>query len=214
MKRAIIIEDQVILRDFVRTLIEAMPDVEVVGESGDGLEGFKLVQEHHPDLLVLDIVLPGLNGVSFMKRLKLNYPEINVLCLSSFTNPDIIRDLIQSGAMGLVQKSEKLDILEAAIKLVANGQTYLSPNVTAMMREMMMHPDRTNSPSDLTERECEILQLVAESCSNKEIAAKLNISIKTVETHRNHIMTKLDIHDAAGLTRFAIAHGLLDLSGN
>lgn len=212
MKRVVIIEDQVILKDFIRTLVQSMPMLELVGETGDGLEGFKLCQQLKPDMIILDIVLPGLNGVSVMRRLNRDLPNVRVLGFSSFQNQNLVRQLIESGACGLVQKSESLQVLESAIKQVAEGQTYFSPNISTMMRDMMLHPERALSIDDLTDRECEVLKLIAESHTNKEIAEKLGISVKTAETHRNRIIAKLNIHDAPGLTRFAIANGLVDVN--
>lgn len=212
MKRVIVIEDQLILRDFIRTLVQGMPMMELVGETGDGLEGHKLIGELKPDMVILDIVLPGLNGVSVMRRLAKEQPNVRVLGFSSFQNKNLVRQMIEAGACGLVQKSESLEILESAINTVAQGQTFFSPNISSMMRDMMLNPDRALSIEDLTDRECEVLKLIAESYTNKEIAQKLGISVKTAETHRNRIIAKLNIHDAPGLTRFAIANGLVDVN--
>ncbi|WP_309384802.1 response regulator transcription factor [Cerasicoccus frondis] len=214
MKRVVIIEDQTILREFTRALVENSPMLELVGETGDGIEGYNLVERLKPDLLILDVVLPGLNGVSVMKRLKKEQPDIYVLGFSSFHNKSLVRQMIEAGANGLVQKTESLEILETAIKKVAEGQTYFSPNIAEIMRELMLNPNRTSTLEDLTNREVEILKLIAESFSNKEIASKLCISIKTAETHRNRIISKLNIHDAPGLTRFAIANGLVSVFGD
>ena len=132
-----------------------------------------------------------------------------MLGFSAFPNRRIVKDMIEAGADGLVQKSEGLDVLEKAIDMVANGQTFYSPNVAGMLKHIMLNPDQADSMSGLSGREKEILQLIAESNSNKEIADKLHISVKTAETHRNNIMRKLDIHDAVGLTRYAIENGLI-----
>jgi len=212
MKRVVVIEDQVILRDFIRTLVQSKPMLELIGETGDGLEGFDMCMKLKPDMIILDIILPGLNGVSVMKRLNRDLSDVKVLGFSSFQNQNIVRQMIESGACGLVQKSESLQILESAIEMVSAGQTYFSPNISSMMRDMMLNPDRAHSIDDLTDRECEVLKLIAESFTNKEIAKKLGISVKTAETHRNRIITKLNIHDAPGLTRFAIANGLVDVN--
>lgn len=212
MKRVVVVEDQVILRDFIRTLVQGMSMLELVGETGDGLEGYNLIRELKPDMVILDILLPGLNGVSVMRRLSKETPNVRVLGFSSFQNRNLVRQMIEAGASGLVQKSESLDVLESAISLVSEGQTYFSPNISNMMRDMMLNPEQANSIEDLTDRECEVLKLIAESHTNKEIADKLNISVKTAETHRNRIIAKLNIHDAPGLTRFAIANGLVDVN--
>ncbi len=212
MKKVVVIEDQVILREFIRTLIQGMPHLELIGETGDGLQGYEMITKLEPQLVILDILLPGLNGVSVMKRLNKDCPKVRVLGFSAFQNRNLVRQMIEAGASGLVQKSESLEILETAINLVAEGQTYFSPNISDMMRDMMVHPEMAHSIDDLTDRECEVLKLIAESHTNKEIGEKLGISVKTAETHRNRIIAKLNIHDAPGLTRFAIANGLVDVN--
>lgn len=210
MKRVVVVEDQVILREFIIRLVEASPMLELVGQTGDGLEGYALIAKLKPDMAILDIMLPGLNGVGIMKKIRQEMPEVRVLGFSAFPNRILVRQMLELGAGGLVQKSESLQTLETAIETVAQGQTYFSPHVSDILREMMLHPEQANHPDDLSAREREVLQLVAESYSNKQIAEKLGISVKTAETHRNRIISKLDIHDSAGLTRFAIANGLVD----
>ncbi|MEO0796264.1 MAG: response regulator transcription factor [Verrucomicrobiota bacterium] len=133
-----------------------------------------------------------------------------MLVFSAFNNRAIIKKVLELGASGLVKKSEPLEVLENAINTVAQGQTFYSPEASSILRDLMLHPEQVDSVNDLSFREKEILQLVAESYSNKEISAKLGISVKTAETHRNRIITKLNIHDTAGLTRYAIAHGLVN----
>ncbi|WP_309398809.1 response regulator transcription factor [Cerasicoccus maritimus] len=213
MKRVVIIEDQTILREFTRALVENCPMLELVGETGDGLKGYEITRELKPDMLILDVILPGLNGISLMRRLHKEQPALHVLGFSSFQNKMLVKQMIEAGARGLVQKTESLEILETAINKVAEGQSYFSPKVAEIMREIMIHPDQSFSLDDLTNREVEILKLIAESFSNKEIAQKLSISVKTAETHRNRIIAKLNIHDAPGLTRFAIANGLVNIYG-
>ncbi len=186
--------------------------LELCGESGDGLEGYQLLQKLKPDMVVLDIMLPGLNGIGIMQKLAKEAPHLRVLGFSAFPNRNLIRQMLELGACGLVQKSESLTILETAINTVAQGQTFYSPRVSDTLRDMMLHPEQVDVASELSAREREVLQLIAESHSTKEIAERLGISIKTAETHRNRIIAKLDIHDTAGLTRFAIANGLVDLN--
>ncbi|WP_309383857.1 response regulator transcription factor [Cerasicoccus frondis] len=212
MKRIVVVEDQLILREFIVRLIVESPMLELVAETGDGLEGYQLILKHQPDVVVLDIMLPGLNGISIMQKIKREMPDIHVLGFSAFQNRNMVRQMMECGATGLVQKSESLQILETAINTVVQGQTFYSPNISAMLRDIMLYPEQGDSPESLSTREREVLQLVAESHSNKEIAAKLGISVKTAETHRNRIIAKLNIHDTAGLTRFAIVHGLIDPS--
>ncbi|MGE9297260.1 MAG: response regulator [Puniceicoccales bacterium] len=210
MKSVLVVEDQIILQEFIVRLIEDIPDLELLGKTGNGREAYDMAIKLKPDMLVLDVMLPGLNGIGVLEKLKQTLPDVRVLGFSAFPNRRLVRQMLEAGANGLVQKSESLNVLENAIKMVASGQTYYSPHVSDLLREMMLHPEQANSAEELTHREREVLQLIAESFSNKEIAAKLNISVKTAETHRNNIIGKLDIHDAAGLTRYAIANGLVD----
>ncbi len=209
MKRVLVVEDQLLLRELITRLLEGMPTFELVGESGDGQEAYEMALKLKPDMLILDVLLPGLNGVGVLSRLKRDLPEVKVLAFSAFPNRRLVRDMVEAGANGMVQKSESLTILEAAIDQVAAGQTYFSPHISNMLRDMMLNPEQANALDELSPREREILQLIAESFSNKEIASQLGVSVKTVETHRNHIISKLDIHDPAGLTRYAIANGLI-----
>lgn len=214
MKRILVVEDQIVLREFITRLIESIPFLELIGETGDGHEAYQMAAKQKPDMVILDVMLPGLNGVGVLRRLKQMDPDILVLAFSAFPSPHFVSQMMEAGANGLVQKSENLDVLEKAIEHVAGGKTYYSPNVSEMLRDMMLNPTKVNSIDKLSAREKEILQLVAESHSNKEIAERLHISIKTAETHRNNIITKLDIHDIAGLTRYAIANGLVSLEAS
>lgn len=210
MKRVLVVEDQVLLREFITRLVRETPSLELAGETGDGHEAYRLASQLKPDMLVLDVFLPGLSGVGVLTRLKQEQPGIRVLAFSAFPNPKLVREMMEAGANGLVQKSESLAVLEKGIEQVAAGQTFYSPHISNLLRDMMLHPEQVASPDDLTGREREVLQLIAESHSNKEIAGRLGISVKTAETHRNHIIAKLDIHDTAGLTRYAIANGLVE----
>jgi len=210
MKTVLVVEDQIILQEFIVRLVEEIPDLELAAKTGDGREALDLALKLKPNVVVLDVMLPGLNGIGVLERLKASSPQVRVLGFSAFPNRHLVRQMLEAGANGLVQKSESLSVLETAINQVASGQTYYSPHVSDIMREMMLHPEQAHSAENLTAREREIIQLIAESNSNKDIAAKLNISVKTAATHRNNIIAKLDIHDAAGLTRYAIANGLVD----
>jgi len=205
-----VVEDQVVLREFIARLVQDMAFVELIGETGDGQEAYRMAMKLKPSMLILDIMLPGLNGVDVFRRLKSALPNLKVLAFSAFPNRKVMRQMIEVGAHGLVQKSESLGILEQAIERVASGQTYYSPAISASLRDMMLNPEKAQAVNELSDREREVLQMIASSCSNKEIADKLHISVKTAETHRTHIIRKLDIHDTAGLTRFAIANGLIE----
>lgn len=210
MKTVYVIEDQLVLKDFIIRLIKDFPTLKLIGSHVDGQEGCRECLQLKPDMVILDVMLPGLNGVDVLRRLKKNIPGVLVLGFSAFPSKQILKQMVEGGADGLVQKSESLEILEKAIEQVSSGQTFFSPNIVSMLRDIMLHPEEVSSLEELSTREREILQLIAESHSNKSIAEKLNISVKTAETHRNNIMKKLNIHDAVGLTRYAIAHGLIN----
>lgn len=215
MKKVIVIEDQTIMRDLIYQLVEGYAAMEVVASSGDGAEGYDLCLQHAPDLVILDIMLPNLNGSEVLRRLKAKNPRANILIFSAASSNSMVNRLLKSGVTGYIEKDAGLEELEKAIKLVADGRSYFSPRVVDAMRELMVSGGQEDSLESLTTREREIVQLIAESYSNKEIANKLGMSVRTADTHRTNIMKKLDLHDVAALTRWAIANKLVDpIGGN
>ncbi|WP_233246071.1 response regulator [Coraliomargarita sinensis] len=213
MKKVIVIEDQTVMRDLICQLVEGYTTMEVVASSGDGAEGYELCLEHAPDLVILDIMLPNLNGSEVLRRLKAKNPRINILIVSAASSNSMVNRLLKSGVTGYIEKDAGLVELEKAINLVADGRSYFSPRVVDAMRELMVSGGQEDSLESLTTREREIVQLIAESYSNKEIASKLGMSVRTADTHRTNIMKKLDLHDVAALTRWAIANKLVDPLG-
>lgn len=211
MKRVVIIEDQTAVREMIAQIVSASGDFEVVAETGDGQEACSLCIELKPDFVILDIMLPGLNGTEVLRRFSKHLTHTRVLVFSGYQNPTLVRELLQAGAHGFVEKSAPLIELKKGIEIVSSGGSYFGPEVAQLLREALMNPDtgQRSSVSILTGREREILQLIAESNSTREIARKLDISVKTAENHRSNLMKKLDLHDIASLTRFAIAHGLI-----
>jgi len=209
MQKVYIVEDQVVMRGFIKRLLDGYPGLELAGESGDGHHAYEQCLEVKPDMIILDVMLPGLNGAEVLTRLKKQLPKVRVLGFSAFPTKHILKQMVEAGADGLVRKSESLDTLEKAIEQVSSGSTFFSPDVVEMLRDIMLHPEQVSSITELSSRERQVLQLIAESHSNKDIASVLGISVKTAETHRNNIMRKLNIHDAVGLTRYAIANGLV-----
>lgn len=215
MKKVIVIEDQTIMRDLICQLVEGYATMEVVASSGDGAEGYNLCLEHTPDLVILDIMLPNLNGSEVLRRLKTKNPRANILIFSAASSNSMVNRLLKSGVTGYIEKDAGLEELEKAIKLVADGRSYFSPRVVDAMRELMVSGGQEDSLESLTTREREIVQLIAESYSNKQIANKLGMSVRTADTHRTNIMKKLGLHDVAALTRWAIANKLVDpIGGN
>ena len=213
MKKVIVIEDQTIMRDLICQLVEGYENMEIIAQSGDGAEGYELCLEHMPDLVILDIMLPNLNGSEVLRRLKAKNPKINILVFSAASSNSMVNRLLKSGVTGYIEKDAGLAELEKAIDLVSDGRSYFSPRVVDAMRELMLSGGQDDSLESLTTREREIVQLIAESYSNKEIAAKLGMSVRTADTHRTNIMKKLDLHDVAALTRWAIANKLVDPAG-
>ena len=209
MKRLIIVEDQTAIREMLVEILRLDSNYQLVGESGDGQSAVALCLEAKPDLLVLDAKLPGLNGVDILRRIAKKLPGMRVLIFSGHENPVLVREMLEAGAHGFVEKIAGLMEFKKGLETVANGGTYFGPAVAALLRDVEANPDASSASDFLTDREREILQLVAESHSTREIAAKLAISIKTVDNHRTNLMRKLNLHDVASLTRYALDVGLI-----
>ena len=214
MKNVIVIEDQTILRDLICQLVESYANMRVIAKSGDGSEGYQQCLDYEPGLVILDIMLPNLNGSEVLRHLKAKNPKINILIFSAAASNGVVNRLVKSGVTGYIEKNAGLNELEKAISLVSEGSSYFSPRIIDIMRELMITGGKDDSLDSLTTREREITQLIAESYSNKEIAAKLGMSVRTADTHRTNIMKKLDLHDVAALTRWAIANKLVHLTDN
>ncbi len=210
MKRLIIVEDQTAVREMLAEILRHDPNYQLVGESGDGQSAVTLCLETKPDLLVLDAKLPGLNGVDILRRIAKKLPHMRVLIFSGYENPVLVREMLEAGAHGFVEKTAGLVEFKKGLETVANGGTYFGPAVAALLRDVVANPEASSASDFLTDREREILQLVAESHSTREIAAKLGISIKTVDNHRTNLMRKLNLHDVASLTRYALEVGLIE----
>jgi DNA-binding NarL/FixJ family response regulator len=209
----VLADDHTLVRAGIRALIEQLPTVKVVGEAKDGREALRLVKERKPDLILMDVAMPGLNGLEATARVSKEFPDVKVIILSMYANEEYVREAINSGAAGYLVKRGAATELERAITAVARGEKYFSPLVSAHInrdRDGRLSADRAWIER-LTPRQREILQLVAERHSTKDIAGILSISIKTVETHRAQLMERLDIHDVPGLVRFAIRAGLVSL---
>jgi len=210
MKRLIIIEDQTAIREMLVEILRLDINYELVGESGDGQEALALCLEVKPDLIVLDAKLPGLNGVDILRRLVKRLPSVRVLVFSGHENPVLVREMLAAGAHGFVEKTAGLFEFKRGLETVANGGTYFGPAVASLLRNVLANPAARSAADFLTDREREVLQLVAESYSTKEIAAKLGISVKTVDNHRTNLMRKLNLHNVASLTRYALEIGLIE----
>jgi DNA-binding NarL/FixJ family response regulator len=210
--RVLIAEDHSLVRAGLRALIQKMSGVVVTGEAATGREALELVEREHPDIVLMDLAMPDLNGLEATARLAREHPRVRVIVLSMHSSEEYVRHALKAGAAGYVIKDAGPEELELALRAVGRGETYLSPAVSRRVVEGYVHgPGEDRDPLDrLTPRQREILQRVAEGRSSKEIAQSLGLSVKTVETHRAHIMERLDIHDLAGLVRFAVRTGLVE----
>ena len=211
--RILLADDHTLVREGIRALVEKLPSVEVVGEAKDGREAIRLVKELKPDLVLMDVAMPGLNGLEATARISKDVPGTRVIILSMYANEEYVREAIRAGAVGYMVKRGAAAELEVAITAVAGGEKYFSPLVSGSFTKDRRGRLSADRPwiERLTPRQREILQLIAERHSTKDIAGILNISIKTVETHRAQLMQRLDIHDVPGLVRFAIRAGLVSL---
>jgi two-component system, NarL family, nitrate/nitrite response regulator NarL len=219
MKRITVLlaEDHTIVREGFRKMLEMENDIEIVGEAQDGRQAFALAKKLHPDVVLMDIAMPKLNGLVATRQILKTNPATKVLILSAHNDDAYVKNATESGAVGFLLKQTSSHEVCRAIREVQQGKTFYSPSVSRRQdRIHPLSPDRAGGFKKkvvpLTAREMEVLQLIAEGKANKETADELGIGIKTVEKHREHIMQKLDIHDTAGLTRYAISTGVIESS--
>jgi len=210
--RLVLADDHTLVRAGMRALLSELPGVEVVGETGDGREALRLIRERKPDIALIDISMPGLNGLEVAARIGHDHPATRVIIVSMHGDDESVRRALVSGAAGYMLKNSDRNELELALRTVARGDTWLSPSLTKRVVKALTQGGQpaTGGPLQvLTPRQREVLQLVAEGHSNKEIASRLNVALKTVETHRTELMERLGIHGVAGLVRYAIQVGLV-----
>ena len=208
--RVLLADDHTLVRAGIRSLLETIEGLEVVAECGDGREALELVVRHRPDVALLDIGMPGLNGIEIARQAARVSPKTRVIVLSMHDDLTHVRQAMRAGVVGYLVKGAAVAELPLAIKSVMSGETYLTPKVSRYVVDGFLQEDVESDPLHrLTGRQREILQLIAEGRSTKEIAAMLDLSVKTVETHRSRLMDTLEIHDVPGLVRFAIRSGLV-----
>lgn len=216
--RVILADDHSLVRAGIKSLIQNFSMIEVIGEAENGREAIKLIEEMVPDLVLLDIAMPELNGLEVVSRIAKELPEVKIIILSMHANEEYVVQALRAGANGYLLKDSAPTELEFAINAVIRGESYLSPAISkhvvdTYLRRITDQPKESEGEPDifkqLTSRQREILQLIAEGNSTKDIANKLNVSIKTVETHRMQLMDRLGIHDIAGLVRYAIRMGII-----
>jgi len=210
--RLILADDHTLVRAGIRALLEKLPGVEVVGEAGDGREVLNLVKQHRPDVVLMDITMPGLNGLEAAARIAKEFPDVRVIILSMHNNEEYYWRALKAGAAGYLLKKAATAELETALQRVVHGEIYLSREIS--MRLVKKFPlqamaDRKSPLEQLTGRQREILQLIAEGQNTKQIAEILKLSPKTVEYHRMKLMDCLNVHDVPGLVRFALRVGLI-----
>jgi len=208
-KRIVIVEDHTAIREMLAEILRVDPAYKIVGESGEGQQACQLCLELKPDLIVLDARLPGMSGVDILRRIGKQLKHTRVLVFSAYESPALVREMLEAGAHGFVEKTAGLGEFKKGLVTVAQGGTYFGPGVAALLRTVVANNGTSAGIESLTDREREILKLVAESNSTKEIAQKLNISVKTVDNHRTNLMRKLNLHDVASLTRYSLEIGLV-----
>lgn len=211
MMRVLLADDHTLVRAGIRALLETIQGLTVVAESGDGRQALELICKHRPDVALLDIGMPGLNGLEVARRVAEESPKTRVLILSMHADESYVAQALQAGVAGYLLKDAAVAELPLALQAVSRGETYLTPAISKTVVDAFLR-GKGNKPdplSGLTPRQREILQLIAEGHTTKEIASTLEVSVKTVETHRSQLMDRLDIRDVPGLVRFSIRVGLV-----
>jgi DNA-binding NarL/FixJ family response regulator len=209
--RVVIADDHLLFRAGVRGLLRSFGGIEVVGEAADGHEAVALATAQRPGVLLMDIGMPGLNGIEALARVRAALPTLPVIILSMHTGEEHVMRALKAGAAGYLLKNAQPDELERAVRQVARGEPYLSPAVSKYVVQSYARGGQGGTALErLTPRQREVLQLIAEGYTTKAIAARLKVSVKTVETHRAQLMERLAIHDVVGLVRFALRRGLVD----
>ncbi|MBN2374129.1 response regulator transcription factor [bacterium] len=213
-------DDHAILREGLESLIKQAQDIEVIGEASDGHETIKLVEEKQPDILILDIAMPKLNGIEVSNRIKKKFPKTKIIILSMYDNKEYIFELFSCGVSGYLPKESVASDLISAIRAVHKGDFYMSSSISKKVVDGFLQMGqgkkikKPSSKDNLTSKEKEILQLIAEGYSSREIAGLLNTSMKTVDTHRNNIMKKLNLHRKSELIKYAIQQGIIQINAN
>ena len=213
--RIVLVDDHEIVRAGLRMLLQSQTDIEIVGEAENGQQALELCRQAHPDVVVMDITMPGPSGLEVTRQLKQQHPDIAVLALTIHEGEQYFFEMLNAGASGYVPKRAAPTDLVNAIRAVHSGEVYLHPSVAKSLvndylQRVQMGWERA-SYDGLTEREQQVLKMIAEGQMNKEIAEKLSISVRTVERHRENIMSKLNLHTRAELVRYAVDKGLIDL---
>ena len=213
----LLVEDHAIVRQGLSSLLNAEPEFKMLGEARNGREAVEMAKKLRPDVILMDIAMPVLNGLEATRQILTANPAARVLILSAHSDDVYVERMTEAGVAGFLEKQSSAEVLTKAIREVAKGRSFFSPAIAKRLASDPAKPRGRDglllaNGTKLTSRESEVLQLVAEGHANKQVAAELGISIKTVEKHRQHVMDKLNIHETAGLTRYAIAHGIIESS--
>jgi two-component system, NarL family, response regulator NreC len=215
VKTALIADDHRIMREGLRSLLEKSGQFECIAEADDGYQAVKLAKELHPNIVIMDIAMPNLNGIEATRQIKMEMPEIEVIVLSMHATKNYVAQVLQAGASAYLLKDSAFEELSTALLAISRGGMYLSPAIAKTAAIASLKGGSSSGGGGLTEnltkRELQVLQLIAEGRSTKDIAARLSLSVKTVETHRKQIMDKLEIRSIAGLTKYCIREGLTTL---
>jgi DNA-binding NarL/FixJ family response regulator len=212
--RILLADDHTLLREGIRSLLQGQADMVVVGEAEDGRGVVQLASDLKPDIVLMDIAMPLLNGLEATRQIKRDHPQIHVLVLTMHDNEEYVRQVLQSGASGYLLKRAAASELVAAIRAVHRGEAVLSPAITRLVLNDYLQSDGAKpepSTSELTPREREILQLIAEGYTSREIAEMLSLSVKTIQAHRTSLMQKLDLHDRGDLIKYAIQKKIIEV---
>jgi two-component system response regulator NreC len=214
--RTLLAEDHTLVRSGIRALLEGSKEVQVVGEAAEGRQAVDLARQLQPELVLMDIAMPELNGIEAARQIRATMPDVRVIMLSMYSDQQYVFESLKAGANGYVLKGSAFQELLNAISTVMGGKNYISPALSdTVMTDYVRRAQGEQRDTELDKisgREREVLQLIAEGKSSAEVAELLHISVRTVDTHRHNIMTKIDVHSIAGLTKFAIRHGLCVLS--
>jgi DNA-binding NarL/FixJ family response regulator len=215
--RVLVADDHKIMREGLRALLEKQKDMQVVGEAENGMSAVRMTRDLVPDVVIMDIAMPDLNGIGATKKIRSESPEVKIIALSMHSDRRFIAEMFRSGASGYLLKDYSFEELVTAIRVVVANRIYLSPSIAGIVIEdyvrQLQKDENTDVTGILSDREIEVLQLIAEGRSTKEIAAGLHVSGKTVETHRRQIMEKLKVFSVAELTKYAIQQGLTSVEG-
>jgi DNA-binding NarL/FixJ family response regulator len=211
--RVLLADDHALVRSGIRALLERVPEVQIVAEASDGREALRLIKGHQPDVALIDIAMPRLNGLEVVARVAKDFPKVRMIILSIYASEEYVWQALRSGAAGYLLKGANTIDLEQAVKAVERGETYLSPPISKqVIKDYVQRAGGEGTLFErLTPRQREVLQLIAEGYTTKAIAQMLKVSVKTVETHRAQLMDRLGIYDVAGLVRYAIRIKLVNL---